>query len=360
MMPFEDFRPRREQNMFESIPLSTLATFCRSLATMLDSGVNILKAFQIAGGKSHLPRLQRVSVEIGDELRKGSDVSAALRECGGAFPPLMIDLVNVADQTGTLPEVLRALADHYDNLVRLRRTFLGAIAFPVIQLLAAIFIVAGLIWILGMIATSNNSQPFDVLGLGLTGTVGALTWLGGCFGSAIAGTVIYLLAVNGLKGRAFVHSLLLRVPVIGACLQSFAMARFSWAFALTQQAGMSINPSLESSLKATGNGAYAASIPMVTAMVTEGEDLSYALKATQLFPREYLELVRVGEVSGTVPETLERLSPQLEDQARRSLSMMTAALAWVIWGMVASIIIFFIFRIAMMYVGLLNDAIKGV
>ena len=122
---------------------------------------------------------------------------------------------------------------------------------------------------------------------------------------------------------------------------------------------MSINPSLESSLKATGNGAFAAVTPMVTAMVTEGEDLSTALNATHLFPRDYLELVRVGEASGTVPETLERLSPQLEEQARRSLGAMTAVLSWCIWGMVAGIIIFFIFRIAMMYVGLLNDAVKA-
>ncbi len=344
--------------MFDSLPMSTLATFCRSLATMLHSGVNILKAFQVAGGQSHHPKLKNISAKIIDSLQKGSEVSTAMRDEGKAFPELMVDLVSVADQTGSLPEVLTALADHYDNLVRLRRTFLGAITFPIIQLLAAIFIVALLIWLLGIIAASNGGQPFDVLGLGLTGTSGALTWLGGCFGTAIAGVVIYFVVVNGLKGRAFVHTAALRIPVIGNCLRSFAMARFSWAFALTQQAGMSINPSLESSLKATGNGAFAGVIPMVTAMISAGEDLSFALSETHLFPREYLELVRVGEASGTVPETLERLSPQLEDQARRSLDAMTAALAWVIWGIVASIIVFFIFRIARMYVGLLNSAVS--
>ena len=345
--------------MFSStLPMGTLATFCRSLATMLHSGVNILKAFQVAGGKSTYPQLRQISAEIVDELRKGTDVASAMRDRNGAFPELMIDRVHVADQTGSLPEVLKALADHYDNLVRLRRTFLGAIAFPIVQLLAAILIIAFLIWILGMIASNSGDKPFDILGLGLTGTTGALAWLGGCFGVALLGTFSYFFLVNGLKGRTFVHSALLRIPVIGGCLRSFALARFSWAFALTQQAGMSINPSLESSLKATGNGAFAAATPMVTAMISAGEDLSFALDETHLFPREYLELVRVGEATGTVPETLERLSPQLEEQARRSLSAMTAVLAWVIWGMVATMIIFFIFRIALMYVGLLNDAGK--
>ena len=344
--------------MFESLSMSTVATFCRSLSTMLHSGVNILKAFQVAGGKSHHPKLKRISADIIDDLRKGCEVSTALEHQGKAFPELMIDLVRVADQTGSLPEVLKGLADHYDNLVRLRRTFLGAITLPIVQLLAAIFIVAALIWLLGMIASTNGGEPFDVVGLGLTGTTGALTWLGGCFGTAFLGAIAYFLLVNGLKGRAFVHSALLRIPVVGGCLRSFALARFSWAFALTQQAGMSINPSLESSLKATGNGAFAGMTPMVTAMVSAGEDLSFALSETKLFPREYLELVRVGEASGTVPETLERLSPQLEEQARRALSALTATLAWVIWGMVATMIIYFIFRIALMYIGLLNSAIN--
>lgn len=344
--------------MSGALPWSTLSTFCRSLSTMLNSGVNILKAFQVAGAKSHYPRLQRVSVEIVDDLRKGSDVSTALENRGNAFPPLMIDLVRVADQTGALPEVLLGLADHYENLLRLRKTFVGQITFPVIQFAAAILIVAGLIWLLGMIASSNNSAPMDVLGLGLVGTSGALTWLGGWVGTIVGGAILYKIISNGLSGRAFIHSLLLRIPVVGGCLQSFAMARFSWAYALTQNAGMPIRPSLESSLKATGNGAYVAAIPMVVGLVSEGDELSVALKETRLFPRDYLELVRVGETSGTVPETLERLSPQLEDQARRSLAALTATLAWVIWGMVAGIIIFFIFRIAMMYVNLLNSALN--
>ncbi len=61
-----------------------------------------------------------------------------------------------------------------------------------------------------------------------------------------------------------------------------------------------------------------------------------AFGETGLFPLEYLELVRVGEATGTVPETLERLRPQLEEQARRSLSALTATLAWIIWSQYSS------------------------
>ena len=185
--------------------------------------------------------------------------------------------------------------------------------------------------------------------------MGALLWLGGCFGSAFLGFVVYQLLTRGLKGRATVHTLLLRVPAVGGCLRSFAIARFSWAFALTQQAGMSIGPSLTASLKATGNGAFAASIPQTVALVQQGEDLTTALYSTGLYPQDFLELVRVGETTGTVPEALQRLSPQLEEQARRSLSAMTMVLAWLIWALVAGLIVFIIFRVFLNYIAMLND-----
>ncbi len=336
-----------------------LATFCRSLGTMLHSGVNILKAFQVAGGQSRNAALQQVSKQIIDDLRQGQGVALAMREHQGRFPELMIDLISVAEQTGSMPEVLAALADHYDNLLRLRRTFLGAIAWPVFQLVAAVFIVAGLIFILGMLPTANDHKPLDVLGLGLTGTSGAVMWLGLCFGTALGLYLGYQVLSRGLRGRAFFHSAMLRIPVLGGCLRSFAMARFSWAFALTQQAGMPISPSLEASLKATSNGSFAAAAPQVIGMVQAGEDLSLALAETNLFPRDYLELVRVGEATGTVPETLERLSPQLEEQARRSLSALTSTLAWVIWALVAVLIVFIVFRIfTIAYLGPINEMLK--
>jgi type IV pilus assembly protein PilC len=326
---------------------------------MLHSGVNVLKSFQVAGAQSLDLKLQRASKGIVDDIRRGKQVAEAMRSQGTAFPDLMIDLIDVGEQTGSLPEVLLALAEHYDNLVRLRRTFLGAIAWPAFQLFAAIFIVAGLILILGWLGGAATGESTDILGLGLKGTSGALIWLGGCFGSMFLVFVFYQLLTRGLRGQTMVHTMLLGVPVVGGCLRSFAIARFSWAFALTQQSGMSIEPSLESSLKATANGAFIASIPQTVAMVCEGEELSTTLNATGLYPQDFLELVRVGETTGTVPEALERISPQLEDRARRSLSALTMALAWLIWAMVAAMIIFIIMRVFMGYVNLLNDLSKG-
>jgi type IV pilus assembly protein PilC len=337
----------------------SLSLWSRSLGTMLHSGVHLIKALQISAGQTSDPTLQKVMGEVVVELKQGKDIATALKNQGEYFPDLVTDMVQVAENTGALPEVLAGLADHYENLLRLRKMFLSQIAWPVIELLAAIFIIAGLILLLGLIAESTGNKPIDVLGLGLFGVTGALTWFAYCFGTAFFAWFVYQFLTRGMQLQSRIHGLIMTMPVVGDCLRSFAVARFAWAFALTQQAGMDVKPSLESSLKATSNGAFIAAAPQIVTHVMEGEDLTDALAASQLFPKDVIEMIRVGEASGTVPETLQHLGPQFEDRARRALSLLTTALGWLIWMCVAGMIIFFIFRFVLWYVGLINAAATG-
>ncbi|MBL8849277.1 MAG: type II secretion system F family protein [Planctomycetaceae bacterium] len=346
--------------MFSSrISLRQVSFLCRGLSTSLHAGIPIIKAFDLAASKALDPRLQGVMRDVGAQLRSGEDVETALRAHTGVFPDLMLDMIGVAEQTGSLPEVLGALAEHYENNLRLRKDFYGQIAMPVIQFAAAILIVAGLIFIMGIIGLSTGSRPLDVLGLGLTGATGAITWLT-FWGMVLASLYIgYKLAVSSLHGQKIIHEFLMRIPVVAGCLRSFAIARFSWALHLTQEAGMPIDESLDASFKATANGAFVARAPQVIGDVMEGEHLTEALAHSQLFPQEFIEIVHVGETSGTVPETLHRLSPQFEDQARRSLRALSTAAGWLIWTGIAAIIIFLIFRIVMsVYINPLYDALR--
>jgi type IV pilus assembly protein PilC len=334
-----------------------LAVWCRSMATMIDSGIPLLKSLRMSQRQQRSATAAAVFERLETRVRQGRELADAMTEEGNFFPTLLIDMVAVAEQTGALPDVFASLADHYDNLLRLRRNFLSQIAWPVFQLIAAVFIVAGLILILGWVADMRpGSEPFDPLGFGLRGPSGALLWLGYCGGAAIGLWIVYQMLLRGTLQGSLVYGALLKIPVVGQCVQDFALARFSWAYALTQRAGMKLEPSVDASLRATNNPAFVAASDQVVAAVMAGEDFADALASTGLFPAQYLELVRVGEVSGTVPETLQRLSPQLEEQARRSLSAMSATFSWLIWAAIATAIIFLIFRLAMFYVGMINDA----
>lgn len=346
----------------QRIRTQTLVVLCRSLGTMLHAGVAIKKAFRVAAQKTSDRRAQEALEAIHTAVSAGDDVASAIREQGEAFPRLMVDMVAVAEQTGTLPEVLLSLSQHYESNLRLRKEFLRGIAWPLFQLVAAVLIIALVILLLGWMAEFQNRNPkeVDILGWGLIGPSGAINWLAMTFGSAAAAFVGYQVASRSLSGKQLLDPLLMKIPVLGSCLRAFGLARFSWAYALTQQAGMPIDRSIEASLRATANGAFIGQTARICAAVNAGDDFSDALAQSRLFPDEFLEIVRVAETSGTVPEALERLSPQFEDQARNSLNALVAAMSWLVWMLVAAFIVFVIFSIFMWYMDLLSSALDEV
>ncbi len=337
-----------------------LALLCRSIATPLHAGVEVIKTLSQAAKRSQ-GRLRTVLDDVVDQLKSGEDLATAFRNHGRYFPDLFCDMLDVAERTGNLPEVLRELAEHYENNVRLWRTFLSQITLPAIQLFAAVMIVAGLIYLMGWISAMVMAQggtPVDLLGWGLQGSSGAATWLGGWAMSIAAVYIIYRFASVSLSGLRIVHRSLMSIPVVGNCMRRFAIARFSWAFYLTQGSGMPIAESLDASFRATSNGAFAAAAPQVIDDVNTGSTLTEALAATTLFPDEFIHIVDVGETSGTVPETLNRMAVQFEDDARRSLSALSMFAGWLIWAGVAAFVIYLIFKLAFFYLGIVNDAMK--
>ena len=346
--------------MTASLPLKTLAHACRSLSTLLESGVEVRQAFKLASGKTGDARCREAFAEINVQISAGHEISAAMQGQGRTFPELMIDMIEMSEGTGSLPEVLTHLADHYENNLRLRREFVSSIMWPMFQLVAAVLIIALLIVIFGLIGDNPGGPNMKQLVFGLSGVSGAAIWLTCTFGSAFLLWIGYQVSVRQFAAKRVLDPLCLRVPVLGTCLRSFAIARFSWAYYLTQQSGMPVDRSLTSSLKATNNGAFQGATPLVCAGIREGEDLSVVLTASGLFPDDYLHMVSVAETSGTVPEMLHRLSPQFEEQARRSLKTLTAAVSWLVWLLVATFIVFFIFRFFLWYVGMINDAVRGV
>lgn len=347
--------------MFSSqIGLKSLGMVCRSLGQMLNSGISIRRSFDLAGNKVGDARCRRALQGVSEGIARGEDVSTAMRNQGGAFPELLVEMVRVGEQSGDMPEILMHLSEHYENNLKLRRSFLGQIAWPVIQLVIAVFVVALVILVLGMVGSARPDERFDPLGLGLAGPSGALIWLGSVFGVVAVGAAVWFVLIKGLSAKRFVDPILLQIPVVGNCLRSFAIARFSWAFYLTQQTGMPIARSLKFSLHSTANGAFIESTSLICDAVNSGSNLEDALRASQLFPEDYLQTVSVAESSGTVPEELHRLSPQFEDQARRSLTILSTTLAWLVWAMVAGFIIYFIFRIVLNYIGLINKFTQGI
>lgn len=340
------------------LSLADLIVLCRAMRHNLDAGLTVRDVFRQQAQRGPYA-VRPIADRIRNAVEGGDSLEDALKAERAHFPPLFLSLTTVGEQTGNLPEVLSELERYFILQQRLWRTFLGQIAWPVIQLIAAIFVIAGMILLLGIVAPAGT-KPFDPLGLGLSGPSGAATFLMLAFGSIGGLLAGYWILTRILRQGAAVDAVLLRIPVLGPCLRALALMRFCLALRLTLETGMSISSAMRLCLRATGNEAFVAQTATVVDAVKGGEDLTTSLSLTGLFPEEFLHILAVAEEGGRVTEVMRHQSDYYQELAARRMTVLTMAASAVVWAMVAILIIIVIFRLAFFYLGMIEDAGRGV
>jgi type II secretory pathway component PulF len=334
-----------------------LAVLSRRLATSLGAGVDVRTVFareaMSARGASH-----RRLDSMREAVEHGSSISDALDETGRYFPELFRELVRVGEHSGHLPEVFRQLAEHYDHQLRLRRVFLSSISWPVIELILALSVVGALIWLMGAIPTLQKNNT-DLLGLGLTGNSGLVTYLAflGCV--AFAGVLVYRAMTRGVFWAAPIQRVIMAVPRLGSTLRTLALARLAWSMNVTLNSGMDLRGALKMSLASTNNAVYTRHIDSVLAAVRRGDEIHEAFAETGDFPPDFLATIEVGEQSGRLVESMAHLAQQYQDQARAAMNVLSVLMGVAVMGLISALIIFFIFQIySRAVLGPINDALK--
>jgi type II secretory pathway component PulF len=332
------------------VGLKPLAWLCRRLSISLSAGVDIRRTLTREAESARQPLKGRLE-QIQTAVNRGSSFSEGVLATDNYFPSLFRELTVVGDQTGNLAEVLRELAEQYDQQLIRRREFLSALTWPMIELGASIFIVAFLIWIADVIGV-------DVLGMGLIGTEGLVKYF--TFIGCVAACVWF--AVQLAKREYLwlwpVEALVARLPVLGRIHETLSVARLTWAMSVTMGSAMEIRKAIELSLKSSRNSRYAGAYYEIWRRVMRGSSLHLAMAETRVFPARLLDAIAVGEESGRLPETLERLSQHYADEARMALSILSRLAGFAVWGIVAMIIISLIFKIFGGYMNILNSAGK--
>jgi type IV pilus assembly protein PilC len=338
------------------IGLKPLAALCRRLAISTGAGVDVrtvwtreAKAVRGAG--------RRHFAEVSDAVADGRAVSDGLNQTGQYFPEFFRELVQVGEMTGHAPEVFRQLAEHYEHQLKVRRSFISSITWPLIELTMALGIVGLLIWLMGAIPTLAKNKT-DLLGFGLTGTTGLVTYLIFLAVVGFAGFMIYRATSRHMLWVAPVQKAIMKIPKLGRALETLAVARLAWSMHVTLNSGMDLRPALKMSLASTNNVLYTQHIDGVLASIRSGNEIHESLTNTGVFPIDFIDAVQVGEESGQLVESMQILSLQYQDEARLAVDTLTKLLGVAVMGLVAGVIIFLIFRIfTNAYLGPLNDAL---
>ena len=345
--------------MFLSPRLSakSLSELSHRLATETEAGIDIRRTWQRESASAR-GRTRDEFDKVRDAVARGDSLSVALARTGDLLPPLFLEITHVGEQTGTLGRVFHRLSAHYRRLNDLKRMFLIAIAWPMIQLAVAVLVIGLLIWILGIVAQRNRGEPIDVLGLGLIGNRGVVIYANVivAIGLVIAGLVVALR--RGVFWSRPLQRAVMQLPIVGPCLEQLALARLTWVLHLTLNVELDLRRVVPLALRATGNDFYIRHTEETVSHVAQGAPLHQALGSTGAFRGDFLDALAVAEESGRTVESLQRLSKNYEEEAESALRALATIAGVAIWVFVAAILIWMIFRLAGFYFSTIQDALK--
>ena len=310
------------------IKLKEVAVFSRQFATMINSGLTLLRALSILADQTESKELSRIIGEIRKDVERGSSLSAALAKHPKAFSRLYVAMVRSGETGGSLDTVLLRLATTIEQQVNLRRKVKSAMTYPiVVGVIVLLILTAMLIFVVpmfkGMYADLDAKLPLPTLVLLTASNIMKkffpLVILGGAGG-------VYAIKryVKTPDGRRRWDAYKLKAPVFGQLAHKTALARFSRSLAALVRAGVPILDALEIVSETAGNTVVAEAVADTQAAVKAGESLAKPLEAHPVFPPMVTQMIAVGEETGALDELLEKIADFYDAEVEATVDALTS------------------------------------
>jgi len=334
------------------LPLPLLADVLSRLSVALAAGVDVRRA--MASEAARVPRRWQPALEAAAAaLGAGEPLAAALGRSIGAVPADVLGMVAVGDRTGRDAETLRDVAAALKESVAARRSLVAAVVPAALRLAVALGVIGLLILISGVM-TGLDGRPLDLLGIGLTGLRGLVIYCLILSGLALTAVLAIPRLVRSWRARGSVRRLLDRLPLLGPAARAGEAARWCRAASLAAGAGLDAGGLVELASRAAPG--LALDPHDIEERLRQGDTLAEALAAAGRLPAEVIDAVGLGELSGTVAESLGRLMPEQLAAARRGYVAAVGVVGAVAWVAVAGLVVLLVFRMLGVYVGILEEA----
>lgn len=302
-------------------PITTkdIAIFSRQLATMLSAGVPLVQSFEIIGRGHENPSMATMLLGIKNDIEGGDTLAEALQKRPLQFDELFCNLVSSGEQAGVLESLLGKIATYKEKSESIRAKVKKALTYPIAVLVVA-FIVTAILLIFvvpvfeDLFKSFGADLPaFTVFVVNLSKWAQEWWWV---VISIVAGC-IYTFGYFKKRSKAFNHALdrmLLKIPVIGMILNKSAIARFARTLATMSAAGVPLVEALESVAGACGNIVYSEAVMKMREDVSTGQRLEFSMKLTKIFPHMVIQMVAIGEESGSMDKMLDKVADFYEEE----------------------------------------------
>lgn len=314
------------------VKLAEVAVATRQLATMVDSGLSIVRALGILAGQVENKELGRVLTEVRLDVERGSSLSAACAKHPKVFNQLFVTMVQAGEAGGTLEKVLSELANTMEKQAVLIRTVRSAMTYPavVVSVMIVIFL-ALLIFIVPtfkkLFSDLHATLPTPTLIILKISSIVLSLWSIVIVALIIAGIVGFRRWINTEDGRAKWDAFKLRPPIFGPLLHKVALARFSSTFSSLVQSGVPILESLDIVSDTSGNRVVADVLQKAKAGVREGRSLAEVLKEhEEVIPPLVTQMIEVGEQTGALDQMLSKVAQFYDGEVETTVNNLTSML----------------------------------
>lgn len=331
-----------------SITTLEIATFIRQLATMMQSGIPMVQAFEIVAGGQKNPKMQNLLKGIGADIAGGTSLSEALGKHPQYFDKLTQNLVYAGENAGVLDTVLDTVASYKENIETLKGKIKKALFYPAAVIAVAI-IVSAILLIFVVPQFESLFQSFGADLPAFTMLIVKLSRFAVAYWWAILGIALgigFAVAMAYRRSRGFVEwvdRMLLKLPIIGEVMHNSAIARFARTLAVTFKAGVPLVDALGTVAGATGSIVYEKAVLRIRDDVATGYPVNVAMKQVDLFPHMVVQMTAIGEEAGALDTMLFKVAEFYEQEVNNAVdtlsSLIEPFIMVIIGGLVGSMVV---------------------
>ena len=312
----------------KKVKLKDLAVMSRQFATMINSGLSMLRSLTILADQTENKELARILGEVASEVETGVALSVALGKHPQVFPPLMVNMTRAGEVGGFLDAVLLQIAENYEAEVKLRGKVKSAMTYPVVVFVMAILAVIGMLLFIVPVFASM----FTDLGATLPAPTRMLMFMSDLLKVSapilLVGLIVFNIVWRKVKHTERVRNVLdpikLKIPVFGKLFQKIALSRFARNLGTMLKSGVPILQSLEIVADTSGNVVLARATRDVQESVRSGESLTGPLSNHAVFPPMVVQMMAVGEDTGALDDMLHKIAEFYDQEVEATTESLTA------------------------------------
>ena len=310
------------------VKLKQIAVFCRQFATMVNSGLPILRALSILTDQTENKELAKVLFTVRADVENGSSLSAAMAEHPKAFNNLFISMVKAGETGGVLDDVLLSLADQIEREVELRRQIKSAMTYPIVVVaLVTLILAAMLLFVVPQFETIYSSLggtlPLPTRML-LSASRAVRTYWYVVLLGAVVTSFLFRRYKKTEAGRARVDAVKIRIPIFGPLFHKVALARFASTLGMLLRSGVPILQALDNVNETVNNRVIGDAVDDVKTSVREGESIAKPLGRHKAFPPMVVQMMAVGEETGAVDTMLDKVAEFYNSEVTATVEAMTS------------------------------------